>query len=64
MLQKEHGYCMFSTLKLHNRQHYVHIREFKQNAFNSEESSEKNGIVMAINTWYEFEYKIFTFNLI
>lgn len=50
-------------LKEHNRQFYVYIREFNRNVFTNEEIFTKHRIYMDIHSWYEFQYKLFTFNL-
>lgn len=63
VFQKELSDFIFLTLRLHNRQYHVHIREFNRNVFTKEEIPTKNGIIMDINSWYEFQYKIFAFNL-
>lgn len=63
LFQQELSDFIYLALRLHNRQYYVHIREFNRNVFTKEEIPSKNGIHMDINSWYEFQYKIFAFNL-
>lgn len=63
MFQEElsEGFCL--ALRFHNRQYYVHISECKQNLSSNEQIPSRKNVIMDINTWYEFQYKILAFNL-
>lgn len=63
VFEKELSDFIFLILKLHNRQHYIHIREFQRNVFSREKIPTKSGIIVDMNRWHEFQFKFLAFNL-
>lgn len=58
--QQDLGNSLFLSLKLRNNAYNVHICEIMHS---DNESISKKGLYINTKSWYEFQYKIFAFNL-
>lgn len=63
VFQQQLGKSLFLTLKLRNNKYNVHICEIKHDTISANKTSSKKGIYIDMQSWYEFQYKMFSFNM-
>ena len=62
LFQQDLGSGMFLSLRLRKKIYSVYINEINHDVANVKEASSKR-LIMDLNSWYEFQYKVIAFNL-